>query len=147
MLACGARLWWWLHSLCVTQQYSLASIAPSSPPQAFPTTVSSLTSPWFVSPQSTAALTLWLFHNPWIPAPSYCIFQGPSSLTRLCMAVARTAWFSFHLGCHKISYFTISLKCVFSDSDSCSDVEIQPLLQFSHPPRTGPVLLTLLFFP
>ena len=64
MLACGERLWWWLDPLCVTQQYHLASIAPSFPPQAFPTTVSSLTSPRFVSPQTTAALTLGLLHNP-----------------------------------------------------------------------------------
>ena len=33
------------------------------PPQAFPTTISSFTSPRSVSPQSTAALTLGLLHN------------------------------------------------------------------------------------
>ena len=36
----------------------------SFPPQAFPITVSSLTSPWSVSPQSIAALALGLLHNP-----------------------------------------------------------------------------------
>ena len=40
---------------------------------------------------------------------------------------------------------TLSLKCFSSDSDNCPDVGIGSLLQFSHPPRTGPVLLTLLF--
>ena len=40
-----------------------------------------------------------------------------------------------------------SLKCFSSDSDSCPDVGMGPLLQFPHPPRAGPVLLTLLFFP
>ena len=45
------------------------------------------------------------------------------------------------------SCFTLSLKCFSSDSDNCPNMEIGPLLQFSHPPRAGPVLLTLLFFP
>ena len=62
------------------------------------------------------------------------------------MAVARTVWFSFHLGCHR-SAFTLSLKCFSSDSDSCPDVGIGPLLQFPHSPRSGPILLTLLFSP
>ena len=44
------------------------------------------------------------------------------------------------------SCFTLSLKCFSSDSDSCPDVGIKPLLQCPHPPRAGPVLLTLLFF-
>ena len=47
----------------------------------------------------------------------------------------------------QISCFTLSLKCFSSDSDSCPDVGLGPLLQFPHPPRAGPVLLTLLFFP
>ena len=47
----------------------------------------------------------------------------------------------------RISYFTLSLKCFSSDSDNCPAVGIRPLLQFLHPPRAGPVLLTLLFFP
>ena len=47
----------------------------------------------------------------------------------------------------QISYFTLSLKCFSSDSDNCLDVGIRPLLQFPYPPRAGPVLLTLLFFP
>ena len=48
----------WLSSI------TLLPWLPGFSPQAFPTTVSSLTSPWFVSPQSTAALTLGLLHNP-----------------------------------------------------------------------------------
>ena len=47
----------------------------------------------------------------------------------------------------QISCFTYCLKCFSSDSDSSPDVGIGPLLQFSHPPRAGPVLVTLLFFP
>ena len=48
----------------------------------------------------------------------------------------------------QISCFTLSLnKCFSSDSDNCPDVGVGPLLQFSHPPGAGPVLLTFLFFP
>ena len=47
----------------------------------------------------------------------------------------------------QISCFTLSLKCFFSDSDSCPDVWIRPLLRFPDPQRAGLVLLTLLFFP
>ena len=48
----------------------------------------------------------------------------------------------------QIGCFTLSLKCFSSDSDSCrDDVGSGPLVQFPHPLRAGPVLLTLLFFP
>ena len=47
----------------------------------------------------------------------------------------------------QIRCFTLSLKCFSSDSDSCPNVGIRPLLQFPHPLRAGPVLQTLLFFP
>ena len=47
----------------------------------------------------------------------------------------------------QISCFTLSLKCFSSDSDNCPNVGIRPLLQFPHPPKEGPVLLTPLFFP
>ena len=46
-----------------------------------------------------------------------------------------------------ISCFTLSLKCFSSDSDSCPDMRIGPLLQFPHPPRVRLILLTLLVFP
>ena len=40
-----------------------------------------------------------------------------------------------------------SLKCFSSDSDNWPDLGIRPLLQFLHPVRASPVLLTILFFP
>ena len=80
------------------------------------------------------------------PAPSCCTFQGTSSLSRVCMAAARTVWLWFHL-LLQISCFPLRLKCFFSDSDSCPDMGIRPLLQFPHLSRAGPVLLPLLFFP
>ena len=47
----------------------------------------------------------------------------------------------------QISCFTLSLKYFSSDSDNFPNVGIGARLQFPYPPRTGPVLLTLLFFP
>ena len=47
----------------------------------------------------------------------------------------------------QICCFTLSLKCFSSDSDNCPTVGIRLLLQFPHPLKTRPVLLTLLFFP
>ena len=41
----------------------------------------------------------------------------------------------------QISCFTLSLKCLSSDSDSCPHVGIRPRLQFPHQLRAGPVLL------
>jgi len=54
---------------CSTHCAWLSSIAflprlPGFPPQAFPTTISSFTSPWSISPPSTAAFVLGLLHNP-----------------------------------------------------------------------------------
>ena len=47
----------------------------------------------------------------------------------------------------QINCFPLSLKCFSSDSDNCPDVGIRPLLQFPHPLKAGPDLVTLLFFP
>ena len=46
-----------------------------------------------------------------------------------------------------ISCFTLSLTCFSSDSDNSPNVGIEPLLQFLHPLRAGPVLVTLPFSP
>ena len=120
---------------------------PSFPPQAFPTTISSLTSPLYISLQSTTALDLGFFQYLLTPAPSCCTFRGT------CVPV----WDTY--GCGKdclilipfrlpqISCFMLSLKCFSSDSDSFPNVGIGSLLQFPHPLTAGPVLLTLLFFP
>ena len=62
------------------------------------------------------------------------------------MAVARTIWFSFHLSCHRSALSLKRFSSDSSDSDNRPDVGIGPLLQFPHPLRASPVLLTLLFF-
>jgi len=54
----GSTSYTWLSSI------ALLPWLPGLPPQAFPTTVSSLTSPWSISLWSTAALVLRLLHNP-----------------------------------------------------------------------------------
>ena len=55
-----------LHRFCVSAFGKAAVLPwlPGLPPQAFPTTISSFTSPQSVSPQSTAALALGLLHTP-----------------------------------------------------------------------------------
>ena len=68
--------------------------------------------------------------------------RGPASLSRVCVAVGRTVWFSFYLGCHRSAV-------------SLSAINVSPLTQTIAPvwgsvpalQRAGPVLITLLFFP
>ena len=91
----GSTPYTWLSSI------TLLPWLPGFPPLAFCTTISSLTSPPSVSLKSTASLTLRSLHTPQTPAPSCCTFQEPSSLSGVCMAAARTVWFSFHLGFHR----------------------------------------------
>ena len=69
-----------------------------------------------------------------------------ASILGICMAVARTV-LSIPFRLPQISCFTPSLKCFSSDSDSCPSLGIGPLLQFLHPVRAGPVLVTLPFSP
>ena len=47
----------------------------------------------------------------------------------------------------RVSCFTLSLKYFSFDSNNCPAVVIGLLLQFPHPVRAGPVLLTLIFPP
>ena len=66
--------------------------------------------------------------------------RGPSSLSRVCMAVARTVWFSFHLGCHRsvVSLSALSVSpltqtvALTGGSDPC----------FSSPTHQGQVQST-----
>ena len=120
----GSTHYAWLSSM------ALLPWLPGFPLQAFPTTVSSLTSSRFVPLQSTAA-------QPW----DYSTIPN-FSIQPLCLP---GDLIPFRLP--QISCFTLSLKRFSSDSDSCPSMGIGPLLQFPHPPETGPVPLTLLFFP
>ena len=94
-------------------------------------------SPWDCSPIPKLQLSA--------TAPS----RGPVSLSRVCMAVARTVWFSFRLGCHRsaVSLSALNVSPLTQTvAPVWATVEIGPLLQFHHPARKGPVLI-LLFFP
>ena len=61
-------------------------------------------------------------------------------------AVARTVWFSFHLGCHRwaVSLSALNVSPLTQTIAPCGDWTPASV---PHPPRAGPVLLTLLFFP
>ena len=126
----------WLSSI------ALLPWLPGFPPQAFPTTISSLTSPRSVSLQLTAAPCPGIAPQS-LNSSSAAASRGPVSLSRVCKAVARTAWFSFHLGCH-------------GSAVSLSALNASPLTQTIAPvwgldpcflPKAPPILLTLLFFP
>ena len=115
---------------------------PGFSPQAFPTTISSLTSSQSVFLQTTAALTLGLNHNPKLQLPAIVPSSARVPAWHLC-GFSKDRLTPFRLP--QISCFTLSLKRFSSDSN-CPAVGIRPLLQFPHPPRVDPVLLTLLFF-
>ena len=122
---------------------SLLPWVPGFPPQAFPTTTSSLTSPRSVSRVNSS------------PCPGI----APQSLNyssqlmclpgvlRPCLGYVWLCLILIPFRLPQIICFTPRLKCFFSDSDNCPDVGIGPLLQFPHAPMTGPVLLTVLFLP
>ena len=132
----GSTPYTWLSSI------TLLPWLPSFPPQAFPPTISCLTSPWLVSLQSTAALALGFLHIPKLQLPATVPSRGPVSLSRVCMTAARTVWFWFHLGCYRSA---VSLSALNVSPLTQTIAWIIPLLQFPHPLRAGPVLLTLLF--
>ena len=81
------------------------------------------------------------------PAASHCAFQGTCIPVQSTYGCGKDHLILIPFRLPQISYFTLSLKCFSSDSDSCPTVRIRPLFQFPHLPRAGPVLLTLLFFP
>ena len=136
----GSTPYAWLSSI------TLLPWLPGFPPLAFPTAISSLTSPQSVSSVNSS------------PHPRITPQSPNSSSQPLCLPGDRIlVWGMYGYGkaclilipfrLPQISCFTVSLKCFSSDSDSCPDMSIGPLLQFPHPPRASPVLLTLLFFP
>ena len=141
------RLWGWLHPLCMTQQYRLASMAAwlSSTgishhsllphiPSIHLSAVNSSPHPR-IAPQSLT------------PVPSHWAFQGIYVPVWGMYGCSKDSLILIPFRLPQISCFILSLKCFSSDSDNCPDVGIRPLLQFPHPWRAGPILLTLLFSP
>ena len=82
---------------------------------------------------------------PMLQLPTTACSREPAVLSRVHMAVARSVWFSFHLGCHRSAVSLSALNVSSSDSDNCPSVGIGSLLQFPHLPRAGLVLLTPVF--
>ena len=119
---------------------------PGFPPQAFPITISFFTSSRFISPQSIAPLTLGLLYTSQIPAPSHCIFQGTLIPVQAMYDCVKDCLILIPFRLPQINCSILSLKCFSSDSDNCPDVGVRLLLQFPHPLRAGPVLLTPLLF-
>ena len=142
----GERLWWWLHSLAWLSSVALLPWLPDFPPSAFSTTISSLTSPQSVSLQSTATLTLGLLHNSLTPAPSCCPFHETSVPVRG-MYGGKDCLILIPCWLPQISCFALSLKCSPLTQTVAPLWGSDPLLQSPHPPRAGPVLLTLRFPP
>ena len=102
----GSTHYAWLSSI------ALLPWLPGFPSQVFPITISSFMFPWSISLQSMAALSPGLCPNPLqLPVAAPC--RVTVSLSKVHMAVARTVWFSFHLGCHRavvsFSAFNVSL--------------------------------------
>ena len=111
---------------------------PNFPLQAFPPTIFSLTSPWLVSLQSTAALTLDFSTVPRLQLPATLLFRGPAFLPWGVYGCSKDCLIPILFRLPQISCFTLSLKCFSSDSDNCPDVGIGLLLQL--PTHQGQVL-------
>ena len=149
MLVCvgSERLWWWLYPLCMTQWYRLASMAAWFPPLAFPTRISSLTSPQSISPSRQQRLSWNCSTIPELQLPAVVPSRRLAFLSGKCMAAARTVWFSFHLGFHR-SAVSLSALNVSPLTQTIAPVwGSDPCFSFPQAPRAGSVLLTLLFSP
>ena len=96
--------------------------------------------------QSIAALAQGLFLNPYAPGLSCCA-KGTCFPVRGMYGCGKDCLILIPFRLSQISCFILSLKCFSSDPDNCPNVGIGPHLRFQHPPRAGPVLVTLLFFP
>ena len=115
---------------------------PGFPPQAFPNLFPHIPSICLSADNSSPRPGIEPQSQ--TPAPSHCPFQKTRVPARHMYGFSKDCLTPFRLP--QISCFTLSLKRFSSDSDNCPAVGIRPLLQFPHPPRVDPVLLTLLFF-
>ena len=134
-----------LHPLWVTQQYCLTSMAAWLSSISHHSLLPHIPSIRLFTVNSSARLGL--FHNPLTLAPSHCPVLGTRFPVWGMYGCSKDCLILISFRLPEISCFTLSFKCFSSDSNKCSTVGIGPLLQFPHWLRTGPVLLTLLFFP
>ena len=129
------ELWWWLHPLCMTQQYPLASMVAwlSSTGISYKSLLPhipldlSLCSQQQPSPRDCST-------TPKLQLPATAPSRESASLSGLCMAVARTVWFSFHLGCH---WSAVSLSALNVSQTTALMWQLNPC--FSSLTGWGPV--------
>ena len=122
LLVCrGREAWWWLHPCAWFSSIALLPWPPASLHRHFP-------------PQSPPSHPLDpSLHSQQRPLPWDCStipeFQLPATApSGVCMAVARTVWFSFHSGCHR------SVQC----GSVMSDYLPPSGLQHARPPCPSP---------
>jgi len=149
MLACGERVAMVVappptHDSAVSSCFHgcLAFLHRHSPQQSPPSQPLHLSLLIQQQPSHWDCFTILKFQLP-ATAPS----RGPAFLSEICMAEARTVWFSFHLGYQRSAVSLSALNVSFLTQTIASMWRSDPLLQFRHPQRAGPVLITLLFFP
>ena len=76
------------------------------------------------------ALTLGLLHSLSTPAPSCCSFLGTCVPVQIMCGCGKDCLILIPFRLPQISCLTLSFTCFSSDSDSCPDVGIGPLLHF-----------------
>ena len=91
----GSTPYVWLSSI------ALLPWLPAFPPLAFPTTISSLTSPNPSLHSQQQPLPWNCSTIPKLQLPAAAPSSEPSFLSRICMAPAKTVWFPFYLGYHR----------------------------------------------
>ena len=95
------RLWWWIHPLHRTHLYRLASMAAwlfstgISHHNLLPHIPRICLSIVNSSPRQGTSPQSLNSNSPTVPS------RGSTALSEVCMATARTVWFSFHLGFHR----------------------------------------------
>ena len=91
----GSTTYTWLSSI------ALLRWLPGFPPQAF-SSQSPPSPPLDPSLHRQQQPSSWdHFTLPKLQLPAPVPSRGPAFLSRVCMAAARTVWFSFHQGCHR----------------------------------------------
>ena len=91
----GSTPYSWLSSI------TLLPWLPCFPPQPFPTTVSSPTFPRLSLCSQQQSLPWDCSTIPKLQLPADVPSREPASLSGVWTSVARTLWFSFHLGCYR----------------------------------------------
>jgi len=118
------RLTWWLHPLLVTHGFHgcLASLHRHFPPQSLPL------HPLGPFPSSQLQPLPWdCSAIPMLQLPAAVPSRGPASLSAVRKAVARTVWFSFHLGCQRSAASLSALNVSLLTQTVAPIVEIGPL--------------------